>query len=68
MLVTAAGLPDAITWVDRQADIVRVARGTGVVAAAQFVRLLIHAVRQLRENTNPQLVFEHLILHLPDRR
>ena len=68
VLVTAAGLPDAITWVDRQADIVRVARGTGVVAAAQFVRLLIQAVRQLRENTNPQLVFEHLILHLPDRR
>ena len=68
VLVTAAGLPDAITWVDRHAEVVRVARGTGVVAAAQFVRLLIQAVRQLRENTNPQLVFEHLILHLPDRR
>jgi DNA polymerase-3 subunit delta' len=67
VLVTAAGLPDAITWVDRQTDIVRVARGTGVVAAAQFVHLLIKAVRQLRENANPQLVFEHLILHLPDR-
>lgn len=68
VLVTAAGLPDTVTWVDRHADIVRVARGTGVVPAAQFVRLLTLAVRQLRENANPQLVFEHLILHLPDRR
>lgn len=68
VLITAAGLPDAITWVDRHADVVRVARGTGVVVAAQYVRLLTQAVRQLRENANPQLVFEHLILHLPDRR
>lgn len=68
VLVTAAGLPDAVTWIDRHADIVRIARGTGVLPAAQFVRMLTQAVRQLRENANPQLVFEHLILHLPDRR
>ncbi|MCE2852630.1 MAG: DNA polymerase III subunit delta' [Roseiflexaceae bacterium] len=67
VLITAAGLPDAITWVDRATDIRRVASGTGVLPAAQFVRLLTQAVRQLRENTNPQLVFEHLILQLPDR-
>lgn len=68
VLVTAAGLPHAVTWVDRKAELQRVAGGTGVLPAAQFVRLLTQAVRQLRENANPQLVFEHLILQLPDRR
>jgi DNA polymerase-3 subunit delta' len=68
VLVVAAGVPDAITWVNRQADVTRVARGTGVVPAAAFVRRLVLAVRQLRENANPQLVFEQLILQLPDRQ
>lgn len=68
VLVVAAGVPDAITWVNRQADVTRVARGTGVVPAATFVRRLVLAVRQLRENANPQLVFEQLILQLPDRQ
>ena len=68
VLVVAAGVPDAITWVNRHADVTRVARGTGVVPAAAFVRRLVLAVRQLRENANPQLVFEQLILQLPDRQ
>lgn len=68
VLVVAAGAPDAITWVNRHADVTRVARGTGVVPAAVFVRRLVLAVRQLRENANPQLVFEQLILQLPDRQ
>lgn len=68
VLVVAAGVPDAITWVNRQTEVTRVARGTGVVPAAAFVRRLVLAVRQLRENANPQLVFEQLILQLPDRQ
>jgi hypothetical protein len=47
---------------------VRVARGTGVEAAALFLHDLALATKQLRENANPQLVLEHLVLRLPDRR
>jgi DNA polymerase-3 subunit delta' len=68
VLVTAAGTHGQLTWVDRQADVVRVARGTGVEAAALFLHDLALATKQLRENANPQLVLEHLVLRLPDRR
>ena len=68
VLVTAAGTHGQLTWVDRQADVVRVARGTGVQAAAHFLHDLALATKQLRENANPQLVLEHLVLRLPDRR
>ncbi len=68
VLMVAAGLPDQVVWLDRQADLTRVARGTGVVLAADVVRRLTYATRQLRENANPSLVFEQLILQLPDRQ
>jgi DNA polymerase-3 subunit delta' len=68
VLVTAAGTPSQLTWIDRQTDLVRVARGTGVEAAAQFLQVLALAIKQLRENANPQLVLEHVVLQIPDRR
>lgn len=68
VLITAAGSSDQLTWVDRATEVRRVARGTGVVAAVTFLRLLQRAAVQLRENANPQLVLEHVVLHIPDRQ
>jgi len=46
----------------------RTARGVTADECALFLREIAKAVRQLRENTNPQLVFEHLFLVLPNRK
>ena len=68
VLITAAGSSDQLTWVDRSAEVRRVARGTGVVQAVAFLRVLQRAAQQLRENANPQLVLEYVVLHIPDRQ
>jgi DNA polymerase-3 subunit delta' len=66
--LTTNAAPDAITWVNRSAELQRMARGVSTQECAGFLKELAQAVRQLRENANPQLVFEHLFLTLPNRK
>jgi hypothetical protein len=67
LLVTTAAHHN-LTWVNRSDEIARVARGVSIAECAMFLREIVRAIRQLRENTNPQLVFEHLFLVLPNRK
>ena len=68
LLLVATAANQHLTWVNRADDLARVARGVSADECAGFLREIAKAVRQLRENTNPQLVFEHLFLVLPNRK
>lgn len=65
LLLVAAGCPASITHVDRRADLEREARRYPLPEIYRFVVRLNEATRQLRENVNPQLALENLLLHLP---
>lgn len=65
VIYAAAGCDEAITNIDRRTELHAIARRVIPVAAFTFLQHLITAAQQLRENVNPQLVLEHLILHLP---
>ncbi|HWQ13385.1 MAG TPA: DNA polymerase III subunit delta' [Roseiflexaceae bacterium] len=65
VLLTAAGCPEAVTHVDRREELQRAAaRYTLADIHALLVRIGL-ATRQLRENVNPQLALENVLLHLP---
>lgn len=65
VLLVAAGRGDAIVFSDRQAALQQAATRTSLTALHAFLKRLELAARQLRENTNPQVVFENLLLHAP---
>jgi DNA polymerase-3 subunit delta' len=67
LLLTAAGCPESITHIDRREDLEREARRYKLQEIYRFVVRLDEAARQLRENVNPQLALENLLLHLPGR-
>ncbi len=63
----AAGCEEAITNRDRQADLRALARRITPADAFRFLQRIMLVSQQLRENVNPQLALEHLVLHLPGR-
>ncbi|MCS6888693.1 DNA polymerase III subunit delta' [Chloroflexus sp.] len=65
VVYVAAGCDEAVTNVDRRAELAATAQRVTLAAAFAFLQQLIAAGQQLRENVNPQLAFEHLVLHLP---
>jgi DNA polymerase III subunit delta' len=65
VLLTAVDAGDAVVNVDQRALLAAVARSVPPAVAAAYLQRLNLAVRQLRENTNPQLVLESLTFHLP---
>jgi DNA polymerase-3 subunit delta' len=67
VLMVAAGCSEAIMHIDRQSALQRDANTFPISDIYRFVRRLDDAVRQLRENVNPQLALENLFLHLPGR-
>jgi DNA polymerase-3 subunit delta' len=54
-----------ITHLDRQGEAQDVAKSTALPDVQQFLRTLGAASTQLADNVNPQLVFEHVVLHVP---
>lgn len=66
ILLTASGCPENVTNIDRSADLKRVAEQFSLAAIHAAVTRLGATAQQLRENGNPQLVLENLVLHLPD--
>ncbi len=68
VLLMAAGCPEAITHVDRRGDLERVARRYDVADIHTFMRRIGAAAQQMRENVNPQLALENVLLHLPVAR
>jgi DNA polymerase III subunit delta' len=63
VLLTAAGCHEAVINVDKRAELERSARGRDIEQVHRFTVRLSEAAKQLRENANPQLVLENLILH-----
>ena len=64
-LLTAAGCPESIVHVDRRAELQEAAVRYRLSDIHAFISRLDAAARQLRENVNPQLALENVVLHLP---
>ena len=65
LLLLAADCPDQIINLDQQEELAQLSRRVTLPQTQEFIARLDAAARQLRENVNPQLVFESLTLHLP---
>jgi DNA polymerase III subunit delta' len=65
VLLLAADCPEQIVNLDRRAELTHLAQQVSLRDAQEFLTRLDAAARQLRENVNPQLVFENLGLHVP---
>jgi len=65
VLLTAAGCPEGVVNVDRRPDLERAARSYSLPQIYAFASRVGTAAQQLRENGNPQLVLENVLLHLP---
>jgi DNA polymerase-3 subunit delta' len=65
VLLTAAGCPESVTNIDRRGALERSAKQLSLPALHTAVARVGAAAQQLRENGNPQLVLENLVLHLP---
>jgi DNA polymerase-3 subunit delta' len=65
VMLAAAGCPDAVIHIDRRADLAQAAARYRLADIHAFVVRLDRAAQQLRENVNPQLALESLVLHVP---
>jgi DNA polymerase-3 subunit delta' len=65
VLLVSAGCPESITHLDRRSDLEREAQRHSLEAIHGFVTTLGEAMQHLRENVNPQLALEHVLLHVP---
>ncbi len=67
VLLVGAGCDNEVQHVDRRALLEREAQHYALADVYRCVVRIGAAARQLRENVNPQLALEHLLLHLPRR-
>jgi DNA polymerase-3 subunit delta' len=67
LLLIKAGCDDAITNADMLATLVDRARGYNLVQIKSVINSLQAAVEQLKQNANPRLVLEVLMLGIPRR-
>jgi DNA polymerase-3 subunit delta' len=65
VLLLRSGNADAITHLDRQAELDAIAQGLSLAQVQQFLVQLDATRQQLAENVNPQLAFENVTLHIP---
>lgn len=65
VLLTAVGCPESITHMDRRAALEQAAQRYEVADIYRFVARLSETTQYLRENVNPQLALENVLLHLP---
>jgi DNA polymerase-3 subunit delta' len=68
LMLVKVGCSDIITNVDWEAMLVKMARGFSVAQIRAFIDSLQAAGEQLRQNANPQLVLEVLMLSIPGRK
>jgi DNA polymerase-3 subunit delta' len=67
LLLISVGCSETITNVDRMAMLVDVSRGYNLVQIRTFIDNIRAAEEQLRQNANPRLVLETLMLSIPER-
>lgn len=65
VLLLQSGNGESATHIDRQDEAQDVAQATCLPDVQQFLHTLGAASTQLADNVNPQLVFEHVVLHVP---
>jgi DNA polymerase-3 subunit delta' len=65
VLLVAAGCPDYITHIDRRTELEREAQHYPLPHIYHFTARISQTMQQLRENVNPQLALENLVLHMP---
>jgi DNA polymerase-3 subunit delta' len=65
VLLVSAGCPESITHTDRHEELQREAERCRLSEVYAFVARLGETSQQLRENVNPQLALENVLLHLP---
>lgn len=65
VLLVSAGCPESITHTDRREELEREAERCNLSDVYAFVSRLGEVTQQLRENVNPQLALENILLHLP---
>jgi DNA polymerase-3 subunit delta' len=65
MLLIAAGCAESVVNVDRRQELERAAARHSLPTISAFAGRIGAAAQQLRENGNPQLVLENLLLHVP---
>ncbi|WP_129677015.1 DNA polymerase III subunit delta' [Candidatus Chloroploca sp. Khr17] len=65
VLLVAAGCAESVINLDRQEHLAQAARRYDARQAYTMVAKINQAVQQLRENGNPQLVLESVVLQLP---
>ena len=67
LLLIKVGCNQAITNVDLEATLVDIARGYHLAQIKTFIDSIQAVGDQLRQNANPQLVLEVLMLSIPKR-
>lgn len=65
VLLMSAGCPESITHMDRRTELEQEAQQHDMAEIYGFMARLREAIQQLRENVNPQLALENVLLHLP---
>lgn len=65
VILVAAGCPETVTHIDRQAELTQMAQHYPLHEIYRFAARCSEVAQQLRDNVNPQLVLENLLLHLP---
>ena len=68
VLLTAAGCPQAVVHVNRRADLEAAAMQYTLPDLHAFVASISLAAQRLRDNVNPQLALEGVLLSIPERR
>jgi DNA polymerase-3 subunit delta' len=67
LLLVKLGCDGAITNIDHQAMLVDLAKGYNLAEVKAFIHSIQVAGEQLRQNANPRLVLEVLMLSIPER-
>ena len=68
LLLVKAGRSDTITNIDRLAMLVEIAKGYSLAQIKAVINSIQAAGEQLRQNANPRLVLEALMLNIPRRK
>jgi DNA polymerase-3 subunit delta' len=65
VMLVAVGCPEHVTHPDRLPELEQEARRYTLEQIYHVIRNLSETAHRLRENVNPQLALEHVLLHLP---
>jgi len=68
LMLAKVGCSDAITNIDRLATLVEMVKGYSLSQIRALIKSIQAAREQLRQNVNPQLVLEVLMLDIPRRK